>query len=92
MSTTVGTIPAGILGNIASIVWEQLPRDLKSKLTVRVVQDAHQHRVKAIFFREEEGAFTGRWECMLEPGVIEGLTFNCRVPDTEIARLCVVVV
>lgn len=73
--------------DLVAVVYDQLPRDLRDRVTVRVKSDAHRVVVRALFDHKD-----GRgWETLLETGDIEGVPVRYIVPGTFIAYLCAAV-
>ena len=71
--------------DIASIVYSQLPAQIRDKLSVDLGGDPYGIRVD-VFFRHEVKRF---WRTELEDMPFEGMRLRCRVPDEFLARLCV---
>lgn len=71
--------------DIASIVYSQLPIQIRDKLSVDLGGDPYGIRVDVIFRHEDKRI----WRTALEDMPFEGMQLRCRVPDEFIARLCV---
>lgn len=73
--------------DIASIVYAQLPTALRDKLSVTLNGDPYGIRVMVVFATEDKRT----WSTSLEDMDFQGVPLRCKVPDTFIAHLCVVV-
>lgn len=73
--------------DIISIVYSQLPVALRDKLSVTIDGDPYGVRLNAIFATEDKR----QWSTALEDMDFQSIPLRCKIPDTFIAHLCVVV-
>lgn len=77
---------ANITRDITSIVFSQLPATLKEKVSVEIISDPYNLKVEARFATK-----TQKWTTALEDMEFHGVPCRCKIPETFLAQLCVVV-
>ena len=87
MASALDRFRAGMVrDDIRSMVLAQLPRDLQTKLSIRVKTDAYSLGGKVEITDPRNGA---SWEVVLGIVDIEGVPVACLLPDWLINHLCV---
>lgn len=89
-----GTLYMRTEADLNYVIWEQLPRGIRDKVTIDTISDAFKLHPKVRISYEVNPLNLGEIntvEAVLETELIEGMQIHCKLPEEFIARLCVLV-